>query len=128
MTDIVQFERDLTKWAAEVIGLEPDRGIYRGGIPESVTTGIGVMVVENLRESAPALPCYRIQILGRFETREAAQQMIESMAAAVPSYEFDAGENRIAAMEPDGFPEPYQAEDRGKVRIYASVNLICRVR
>ena len=74
------------------------------------------------------VPCYRVQVLGRFEEREAAQLLIEALAAAVPAYEFDAGKNRIVALEPDGFPEPYRAEDRGRVKTYASVNLICRVR
>lgn len=128
MTDIIQLERDLTDWAARLLGLTMDSEIFRGGIPESAENGVGVMITANLKESAPMVPCYRVQVLGRFEEREAAQLLIEALAAAVPAYEFDVGKNRIVALEPDGFPEPYRAEDRGRVKTYASVNLICRVR
>lgn len=85
MTDIIQLERDLTDWAARLLGLTVDSEILPGRYP-----GIGG---ERRRgddhrefkmESAPMVPCYRVQVLGRFEEREAAQLLIEALAAAVP--------------------------------------------
>ena len=46
MTDIIQLERDLTDWAARLLGLTVDSEIFRGGIPESAENGVGVMITD----------------------------------------------------------------------------------
>ena len=33
--DVIQLERELTEWFAEVLGLVVDGGIYRGAVPDA---------------------------------------------------------------------------------------------
>ena len=41
--DVVTIERDFTAWVAGKLNLKLDKGIFRGGIPQGVGTGVGVL-------------------------------------------------------------------------------------
>ena len=43
MMDVVTIERDFTSWLAQKLGLEIDKSIFRGGIPEKLEEGVGVL-------------------------------------------------------------------------------------
>ena len=75
MMDVVTIERDFTAWIASKLNLTVDTNIFRGGIPEGVEEGVGVL----FGSEVPSRSFYgfrprswNVQVLAKFESRDAA--------------------------------------------------------
>ncbi|MGF0036470.1 hypothetical protein [Victivallis vadensis] len=128
--DTVQLERELTDWAAGVLGLTVDSGIYRGGIPAGIAEGVGVMLTGEVISVSLHVPEFNVQVLGKFtgdDARDKALAMAAKLSAALPRYGLELENFRVAALLPRGNAEPYQAESDGVAAIHASFNLTASV-
>lgn len=128
--DVVAIERDFTAWVAEKLNLELDKGIYRGPIPAGLECGVGVL----FGSEVPAAGFYgfrprtwNVQILGKFDDRDAAMILLSCLNGLFPCAGFTCGETKIRHIEPRGGAEPYTVEDGGKVKTYVSFNLLLSV-
>lgn len=128
--DVVAIERDFTAWVAEKLNLELDKGIYRGPIPSGLECGVGVL----FGSEVPAAGFYgfrprtwNVQILGKFDDRDAAMILLSCLNGLFPCAGFTCGETKIRHIEPRGGAEPYTVEDGGKVKTYVSFNLLLSV-
>ena len=123
--DIIQLERELTNWAAQVLGLTVDSDIFRGGIPSGRDTGVGVMLHTEIKDTTISQPTFNAQIFGKFRDRDDAWRMLNRISRAIPCYGVQAGTVIFTSISPRGNGEPYSvAEDNGTVKICASANII----
>ncbi len=125
--DVIQLERDLTAWIAAILEKEVDAGVFRGGIPASMPTGVGVMLKSEIKGIVIDQQAYNVQILGKFNDRDEAMQMLDKINRAIPCYGKTAGSFTLTAVIPRGDSEPYTYQESGVVKTYASRNLIISV-
>lgn len=128
--DVVTIERDFTAWVAGKLNLKLDKGIFRGGIPQGVGTGVGVLFGSEV--SAAGFYGFRprtwnVQILGKFDDRDAAMILLSCLNGLFPCAGFTCGETKIRHIEPRGGAEPYTVEDGGTVKTCVSFNLLLSV-
>ncbi|WP_419173884.1 hypothetical protein [Victivallis lenta] len=127
MMDEILIETRLTEWAAGVLKLTVDAGIYRGGLLPAVRSGVAVMLHEEVKDNTVRPATYNVQILGKFcgdDARDDALRMRAALSAAVPCYGVELEGVMFAAILPRGGGEPYRAEDGGAVATYMSINLL----
>ncbi|MPN57445.1 hypothetical protein SDC9_205139 [bioreactor metagenome] len=130
MIDEIEVELKLTEWAADVLGLAIDSGIYRGSIPSGARSGVAVMLHEEIRDATLRPSTYNVQILGKFagdDARDDALRMRARLAAAVPRFGVTVDGVTFTAIQPRGGGEPYRADDDGEIKTYMSVNLLVSV-
>lgn len=128
--DVVTIERDFVTWVAEKLNLTLDDGIYRGGIPEKLAQGVGVM----LGAEIPARGFYgfrprtwNAQILAKFEDRDAAMMLQSVLNGLFPRSGFTSGDTKFLTIEPRGSSEPYTADDDGKEKTFVTFNVVLSV-
>lgn len=128
--DVVTIERDFVNWVAEKLNLTPDKGVYRGGIPEKLAQGVGVM----LGAEIPAQGFYgfrprkwNAQILAKFEDRDAAMMLQAVLNGLFPCSGFTSGNTKFLTVEPRGASEPYTAEDDGVEKTFVTFNVVLSV-
>lgn len=128
--NIVDAERDFTDWIAEKLNLEIDKGIYRGGIPEGVKYGVGVIF--GAEEKSLGFYGFRprawnVQILGKFKKRDGALAFQTFMNGLFPNHGFTQGETKILSIYPSGSSEPYLDDDNGARKYFVSINVVVTV-
>ncbi len=81
--DWTAFERATTALLASKLELAVDTQIFRGGIPQGVETGVGVLAntLATLPYYGVAHPSFDVQVLGRFRTRDEASAMLSKLYA-----------------------------------------------
>ena len=122
--DVVQLERELTAWFAEVLGLVVDSGIYRGAVPDAAESGVAVRVTDVATPAGIDTPSFVVQVLGRFASRDEAWAMLRALSGALPVYGRETAGFRLVCLRPeDAHATPYTAAERGAVRHYASFNV-----
>lgn len=125
--DVVEIERTLTNWVAELLGLVVDKGIFRGNIPTG-KTGVAVILGSEIPGTNRFRPKqYNLQILGKFKDRDAAVRMLSKLSGSLPLHEVNIGGTRFKSISQQGGGEPYKAEDNGKMYFYSSFNAIAVV-
>lgn len=131
--DIINAERALTQFWADALGLTVDTNIFRGGISASKPEGIAVILGTEITSNDPAIKKYNVQIIGKYNDRDAALQMVEDASVALPCYgqtvtllDDDKAEYEIAirGMIKHGSGGTWSQSDDGKKKTYASFNLI----
>jgi hypothetical protein len=127
MDDIIQLERDITAWVAGKLNLVIDTNIFRGGIPAGVDSGVGVMLNSQSQGNYPSTLNFNVQVLGKYDNRDDAWRMLNKLSSAVPCYGDKINETIFVSILPRGNGEPYQADDDGKVKTFASFNMIVSV-
>lgn len=128
--DVIAIERDITTWFAEQLELEPDKTLFRGGIPDGAESGVGVVFGSEI----PTAGFYgfrprtwNVQILGKFNGRDEALALLSRLSGLFPRSGFVTGGTRVVHIEPRGSGEPYAATDGGRVKTFATFNLIVSV-
>ena len=124
--DVVTIERDFTAWIASKLNLEIDSGIFRGGIPEGVSEGVAVV----FGSEVPSRSFYgfrprswNVQVLAKFESRDAAFVLNSCLNGFFPCSGFTQGSTRFLSVTPQGEGEPYSADDNGKIKWFVSFNM-----
>lgn len=81
--DWTAFERATTALLASKLELAVDTQIFRGGIPQGVETGVGVLAntLATLPYYGVAHPSFDVQVLGRFRSRDEAAKMLSKLYA-----------------------------------------------
>lgn len=121
--DIVEIERALTCYFAETLGLKVDVNIFRGGIPERIESGIGVMLGSEIKDNSFRARTWNVQVLGKFAKRDGAMRLLSRLGQIVPSYGFTFDRVVFRSLSPRGSAEPYLAADAGKEKWFASFNM-----
>ena len=124
--DVVTIERDFTAWIASKLNLTVDTNIFRGGIPEGVEEGVGVL----FGSEVPSRSFYgfrprswNVQVLAKFESRDAAFVLNSCLAGLFPHAGFTHGSTRFLSISPQGEAEPFMGEDNGKTKWFVSFNM-----
>jgi hypothetical protein len=121
-------ERALTKFWADALDLTVDANIFRGGIPASKPEGVAVIMGTEITGNDPAIKKYNVQILGKYDDRDAALQLVEDVSNALPCYEqtvtLTDGIVTLRAMLKRGSGGTWTQADDGQKKTYASFNLI----
>lgn len=128
--NVITIERDFTAWIAEKLHLEIDNGIFRGGIPASVESGVAVIFGSEI----PTQSFYgfrprtwNVQILAKFDDRDAAMILLACLNGLFPCSDFVNGETKFRYIKPMNYSEPYAIEDGGTIKIYVSFNIVLSV-
>lgn len=125
--DIVEIERTLTMWAAKVLNLTVDKGIYRGAIPTG-KMGVAVILGSEIPGTGQFRPrTYNVQILGKFKDRDSASRMLSKLSGALPVHEKIINGMKFKSLSQRGESEPYKTEDNGQIVFNASFNAIAVV-
>lgn len=121
-------ERALTQFWADALGLTTDTNIFRGGIPASKSEGVAVILGTEITGNDPAIKKYNVQILGKYDDRDKALQLVEDVSGSLPCYEqtltVTGGSVNIRAMLKRGSGGAWKQSDDGTIKHYASFNLI----
>lgn len=125
--DIVLIEKAMTNWVAGVLGLTVDDGIFRGGIPTGFDTGVGVILNGEIRDNTLRPRTYNVQVLGKFGDRDSALRMLSRLAEKLPIYGMTQDDLVFRVLMQRGDSEPYTAEDNGRIKYYASFNMLAVV-
>lgn len=122
---VLDMERDITAWIATILGLTVDAGIFRGGIPEGVDEGVGVLFNGVAGGSTELdVTALSVQVLGRFRSRDSAVLTAWVLSRAFPAFgETLNGRTFVHSAVQDGSIQPYMGEDRGRTAWFSSVNL-----
>ena len=126
MTDYKALEATLTQYFAEVLNLAIDEEIFRGGIPSGVEHGVGVIFKGEVRDGT-LNPRVTVQVLGKFDTRDEALEVLTKLSDCAPRYgvDNDGYSYGLSAILPtSGVGSPYLASDRGKVKHFISCNYL----
>ncbi len=122
--DTSRLERDMTAHFGGVLGLAVDEGIFRGAVPEGVAEGVAVRIVGNPKSHRLDQPMFIVQVLGKFLDRDDAWSMLARVSADVPAYGRQTPNFVLVCMLPGGEGgAPYEAQDKGVRKWFASVNL-----
>ena len=125
--DVVNVERDFTAWLATQLTLTVDTTIFRGGIPEGYNNAVGVVFGAKMQTRTfygfrPQK--WHVQICGKFDDRDTANQFVSTLSALFPIQEFQHGGTQFLSAYPDAESvEPYEADDNGKVKSFVSYNI-----
>ncbi len=84
--NIVELERALTAFFAELLELEVDTTIFRGVLSANVNNAIGVILSIRDTGNTPSKRHYSLQLLGRFDDQDAARILAEKIEASFPLY------------------------------------------
>lgn len=126
--DIVLIEKAMTNWTAGVLGLTVDVGIFRGGVPTGFDTGVGVILNGEVRDSTALRPrTYNVQVLGKFNDRDSALRMLSKLSEKLPIYGMTQDSLVFRVLMQRGDSSPYTVEDNGKIKYYASFNMLAVV-
>lgn len=125
--DIIQVEREFTAWIAQILGLEVDTGIFRGGIPSGQATSVCVLFGSEIKGASINLTTFNVQVLGKFSDRDDALRMLHKLNRAIPCYGVSLGDYIFRSIIPRGDSEPYASADDGAIKTYASRRLIVSV-
>ena len=128
--DVVTIERDFVNWIAGKLNLTVDENIFRGGIPQGLDQGVGVL----FGSETPSQGFYgfrprtwNAQILAKFKDRDAAMMLQSCLSGLFPCAGFTSGETRFLTIEPRGSSEPYIADDDGIEKTFVSFNIVLSV-
>jgi len=125
--NVVDIEKALTKWAAGVLSKTVDTDIFRGGIPTGNETGIGVLIGNEISKDMLQPRKYNVQILGKFSDRDDAMKMNSKLTGSLPIYETTSENITFRVLSQRGDAACYKAEDSGKMKWYASFNILAVV-
>lgn len=125
--DVVDIEKALTSWAAAVLSKTVDIDIFRGGIPTGYDIGIGVLIGNEIYKDFLRPREYNVQILGKFTDRDDAMKMNSKLTGCLPIYGNSVGNIIFRVLSQRGDAVCYKAEDSGKMKWYASFNLLAVV-
>lgn len=117
-------ERALTRYVASELGLVVDREIYRGGIPDGASTGVSVIINNEIVDYQVRVPTYNLQLLGKFSSRDEACDFLANAKKLIPCYGKNFENIKIHSMLARGSGEPYNNGDSGAIKYFASFNLI----
>jgi len=128
--DVITIERDFTAWIADKLNLTVDTDCFRGGIPDGMEFGVGVLFGAEI----PSAGFYgfrprtwNAQILAKFDDRDAAMVLLSCLSGLFPSPGFTHGATVFKAIAPRGGSEPYTATDSGKEKTFLSFNVVVTV-
>jgi hypothetical protein len=125
--DIVEIEKTLTKWAADILGLTVDEDIFRGNIPTG-KTGVAVILGSEIYSETRFRPrTYNLQIIGKYENRDEAFRMLSKLSGSLPIHETNIYGVRFKSISQRGDSEPYKTNDNGKEFYYGSFNAVAVV-
>jgi len=127
-------EQALTKFWADTLKLTIDTDIFRGGIPSTISEGVAIIMgAEKGADNYPDIKKYNVQIIGKYDDRDKAVQLLEDISNALPCY----GETVTLSAEDKedvvvtfrgmikrGSGGTYNQTDDGKKKTYASFNLV----
>ncbi len=123
--DVPQLERELTAYFGGILKLEPDAGIYRGGVPAKVPCGVAVFVDKRITDNTINFPMFEVQLLGKFATRDEAWEMLLLLDETLPAWGEKTPSYLLVSMEKRGDSiGPYTASDDGTLKHYASCNIL----
>ena len=128
--DVIEIERDFTAWIAQKLNLTVDADCFRGGIPDGIEYGVGVIFgsEEKIAGFYGFRPrTWNVQVLAKFDSRDAAMVLQTCLNALVPNTGFAFGSTRFMSVVQRGMSEPYTAEDGGKVKTFVSFNMAVTV-
>lgn len=125
--DVVLIEKALTNWVAGVLDLTVDSDIFRGGIPTGFNTGVAVILNSEIRDNTLRPRTYSVQVLGKFGDRDSALRMLSRLAEKLPIYGMTQDDIVFRVLAQQGSSEPYTAEDDGRIKIFASFNMLAVV-
>lgn len=122
--DWTEFERSATGLFASKLGLVEDMQIFRGGIPQGVETGVGVMA--NTLAPVPyygvANPTFDVQILGRFLRRDEANTLLSRIYSLNIERGTRHGGFTFWNIMRTSEIAPYQADENGRLCWCVSVH------
>jgi hypothetical protein len=132
--NVQKLEQNMTAYIATTLGKTVDVDVFRGGIPDGVDTGIGVIVameineVTSLSASAyelqPVARLFAVQIIGKFNSRDDAWSLLSSMRGLVPVYNHALDDFTIVCLAARGDSNVEATNDKGKVKHVANINLV----
>ena len=123
--NIVDLERALTAFFAEWLDMTVDAEIFRGQLPHGVESGVAVRV-DGVEPTADyEEPDLVVQVLGKFDDRDAALDLLARLSRLAPLYGVEVGAFRLAYLLVSGSGAPYTAADGGGIRHFTSVNFRC---
>lgn len=118
---IIATERALVDLCAGLLELEKDKTLFRGKLPAAKMDAVAVIIESPGQGNEPVMPRYAVQLLGRFESRDAALEMCDKFDLVFP---------RVG----DGFyilktgrPAVYDTTVKGREAFGVSVNLDVRL-
>lgn len=129
--DFATVERDFTGWIAAQLTRTVDSTIFRGGIPEGYDNVVGVVFGAKIQTRSfygfrPQ--AWNVQIVGKFDDRDTANQLVSTLSNLFPIQEFTHGGTKFMSAYPTtAANEPYEDDDNGKVKHFVSYNLAVTV-
>ena len=128
--DVLTIERDFTAWVASVLNLTVDQDVFRGGIPEGVEQGVGVL----FGSEVPSRGFYgfrprtwNVQIIGKYADRDASMRLLSCLNGLFPRPGFTHNSTKFVSISPRGASEPYEADDGGVMKTFVSFNVLLSV-
>lgn len=118
------FEQSVTELFASKLGLVVDAQIFRGGIPQGINTGVGVVAgsLETVPYYGVRNPTFDVQILGRFHHRDDAFTLLSKLY----SLNIERGTQYYGfcykSITRTSSIEPYKADDSGRLCWCVSVH------
>lgn len=128
--NVEAFERELTDYMAGRLGRVVDKTIFRGGLPTGVSCGAAVLIDSDITPRALIdVPTYNVQVIGKFDSRAAALSFIGEVGELLPVYGVALPSFIIVSMSARGDGgTPFDDQEQGHIRWYASYNLIVSVK
>lgn len=121
--DIVQIERDLTAYFAEIFNLKVDKSIFRGSVPAG-KSGLAVIVDTPVYSEIPHLPLhYNVQLLGTYADRDSAMRFLAKAWDIFPVVDIELPGSVVKRISTRGSGTAFQTPDGGKIKWQATLNL-----
>ena len=136
--DVTELEKSLTMFVANKLGLTVDVNVFRGGIPDGVDEGLGVLIDTDKSNGATwpsvvyeihaASRAFDAQVVGKYNTREQAWSMVTALRDLYPVWNEPLHNFTIVSMTGRGDCAVYPVADAGRTKYYTSLNLqLCAV-
>ena len=86
MATLIELERGLTNLFADWLNMEVDSEIFRGFVPEEISSAVSVFLLEDIQGNEEYIPKYTFQVNGKFLERDKALEMGNIFRTKLPAY------------------------------------------
>ncbi len=123
--DTITLEQAFTTWFAEQLELQVDTEIFRGPLADTLATGVGVILLDDIPSVNPGCDVFNLQVIVKYNSRDAVWTMLDKLAALMPCYGVEIAENIvIKSMVRNGGSHPWSEEENSVVKYFGSFNCI----
>jgi hypothetical protein len=127
MIDTEVIEKGLLAIVANWTGLTPEAEIFRGKIPDGLTSGVAVAILDDPSGNDPQVPERNAQVIVKRGSRDGARSVVDALLNRLPSFGPSGNGVRFLGVLKAGGGAIVQVDDGGAKSFQSTVKLLLQM-